>query len=128
MGNYSKEYEALVKKGMGFSERYIPQEEQNKINFTHIKTVAVPIYFFLDRYDWLTPTSYPEKFLNEIIAPDKKIIWFENSGHLMMMEEPQKFQTEIIKITLAAAIATLFFTSKAQIVTDADGDMVFNMK
>jgi len=95
---YSTEYETLIEKGAAFSAKHIPEEEQNKIELTRFSSVKVPVYFFLGKYDWVSPTSYPVSFLNNLEAPDKKVIWFNNSGHLMMVEEPLKFQEELIKI------------------------------
>lgn len=95
---YSAEYTNLIEKGAVFSAKHIPQEEQNKIDLSQFSSVDVPVYFFLGKYDWLAPTSYPIEFLERLRAPYKNIVWFDNSGHLMMMEEPRKFQEELIKI------------------------------
>jgi pimeloyl-ACP methyl ester carboxylesterase len=95
---YSKEYANLIEKGAVFSSKYIPHEEQNNIDLTRFSSVRVPVYFFLGKYDWLAPTFYPVDFLEKLQAPYKKVIWFDNSAHLMMMEEPIKFQKELIKI------------------------------
>jgi pimeloyl-ACP methyl ester carboxylesterase len=95
---YSAEYANLIEKGAVFSSKYIAQEEQNNIDLTRFSSVRVPVYFFLGKYDWLAPTSYPVNFLEKLQAPYKKVIWFDSAAHLMMMEEPIKFQKELIKI------------------------------
>ena len=95
---YSTEYADLLEKGAAFTEKYIPQDEQNKIDLAKFSSVKVPVYFFLGKYDWIAPTSYPVRFLEKLQAPYKEVIWFDNSAHLMMMEEPVKFQKELITI------------------------------
>lgn len=95
---YSKSYEVLITKGIAFSNKCFTEDKLNEIDFTAIKSVEIPLYFFLGRYDWLTPASFAEEFLKRVKAPDKRIIWFKHSAHLMMTEEPDKFSEELIKI------------------------------
>lgn len=56
-----------------------------------ISEVKVPIYFCVGRYDYNTPSILVEEYYNQIIAPDKEIIWFEESAHFPHFEEPDKF-------------------------------------
>lgn len=56
-----------------------------------ISEVKVPIYFCAGRYDYNTPSILIEKYYNEIIAPDKELIWFEESAHFPHFEETEKF-------------------------------------
>jgi len=47
-----------------------------------ISQVNVPIYFFVGRYDFNTPSALIEAYFNDLTAPaGKKLIWFENSAH-----------------------------------------------
>ena len=52
----------------------------------------MPYYIFQGRLDQNTPASLVQAFYDSIEAPDKDLIWFENSAHGPMGEEPEKFK------------------------------------
>lgn len=55
-------------------------------------TFQMPYYIFQGRKDNNTPSSLVQAFYDAIQAPDKDLIWFENSAHGPMGEEPEKFK------------------------------------
>ncbi|OZV13262.1 hypothetical protein CIW83_05145 [Tissierella sp. P1] len=63
-----------------------------------IPEVKVPIYFCAGRYDYNTPSVLIEEYYNEIIAPKKELIWFEESAHFPNFEEYEKFNELVIRI------------------------------
>jgi len=63
-----------------------------------VSEVKVPIYFCAGRYDHNTPFVLIEKYYNEIKAPKKELIWFEESAHFPHFEEPEKFANLAILI------------------------------
>jgi proline iminopeptidase len=65
-------------------------------NLTTITNVEVPVYFFVGRHDWSLPTIVTEDFVKKLVAPKKEIVWFENSGHEPLDEEPKAFNQAII--------------------------------
>jgi pimeloyl-ACP methyl ester carboxylesterase len=54
--------------------------------------------FFLDRHDHTAPTELSEEFYGSLQAPHKELIWFEGSAHTPDLDEPEKFQGEVINI------------------------------
>ncbi|MEG2633316.1 MAG: alpha/beta hydrolase, partial [Oscillospiraceae bacterium] len=52
----------------------------------------VPYFIFDGVLDQNTPASLVEDYFNLIKAPHKELIWFENSGHNPMGDEPEKFK------------------------------------
>lgn len=56
----------------------------------------VPTYFFLGRHDVNAPPELVEEYYLVLDAPDKKIVWFEHSGHSPWINEPEKFVTEVL--------------------------------
>jgi len=52
----------------------------------------MPYYIFQGRKDNNTPASLVQDFYDCIKAPDKDLVWFENSAHGPMGEEPEKFK------------------------------------
>lgn len=63
-----------------------------------IKELEVPIYFIMGKYDYHTPTVVVEKFYNQLQAPKKDFILFENSAHVPQLEENEKFNKTLIRI------------------------------
>lgn len=74
-------------------------EEMSKIDFSEqVLELKTPTYFFLGRYDYVTPTPVVEDYYKKLKAPHKEIVWFELSGHRMDVEEPEKFQSTLTNI------------------------------
>ncbi|CAN5116064.1 alpha/beta hydrolase [soil metagenome] len=59
--------------------------------FTQVPRLDLPVYLFQGRDDFQVPSELAEKYLEELEAPDKQLIWFEKSGHGPMFEENGKF-------------------------------------
>ena len=63
-----------------------------------VRTLQVPAFYFTGRHDRV-PATAPElvvDYVGKLRAPHKEIVWFENSGHLPNLEEPQAFQDAIV--------------------------------
>ena len=52
----------------------------------------MPYYIFQGRLDNNTPSSLVQAYYDSIVAPDKDLVWFENSAHGPLGEEPAKFK------------------------------------
>ena len=52
----------------------------------------MPYYIFQGRLDRNTPSALIQDYYDAIQAPDKDLVWFENSAHGPMGEEPEKFK------------------------------------
>lgn len=87
----------LFKKG-GLFSRPLYKEHHLIDHAANPQTFAVPVYLFLGRYDYVTPTAPVVMFFEKMKAPLKEVIWFENSAHQMDIEEPVKFQETIARI------------------------------
>jgi pimeloyl-ACP methyl ester carboxylesterase len=77
-------------------------EELKNVDLTReIQSIDVPIYFFEGKYDVTTPTVIVEKFYDSLDAEKgKNLFIFENSGHLPMIEEKEKYQDQLINVVL----------------------------
>ncbi len=72
-------------------------EELFEIDFpSQITELKIPIYICMGRYDYNTPFELAEKYFNQIKAPKKEFIWFENSAHMLHIEEAEKFNDLLI--------------------------------
>lgn len=63
-----------------------------------LKKVDCPIYFFVGKNDIQTSTKIAKEYFEELKAPKKDLFLFENSGHQIHQDEPEKFQNTIIGI------------------------------
>ena len=79
-----------------FNSAYPLEKDIFAIDFTNLKEVKIPVYFFMGRHDWNVPTSITEEFVKNLTGPKKEIVWFENSGHEPLEEEADKFNKEIL--------------------------------
>jgi pimeloyl-ACP methyl ester carboxylesterase len=59
---------------------------------TQCRKFKMPYYIFQGRLDKNTPSDLVEEFYVKIEAPDKALIWFENSAHGPLNEEPERFK------------------------------------
>ena len=67
--------------------------ECGRTNFNKTATrFEIPFYIFDGRLDQNTTSYLVEDWYNKIEAPDKSLIWFENSGHNPMGDEGDKFK------------------------------------
>ena len=68
-------------------------EECTRTNFPETcVSFEMPYYIFDGRHDNNTPAALVEDYFSLIEAPDKDLIWFEDSGHNPMSDEPEKFK------------------------------------
>jgi len=77
-------------------------EEIKNVNLTkEIQSIKVPIYFFEVKYDMTTPTVLVEKFYDNLDAEKgKKLFIFENSAHIPIIEEKERYEELLINVVL----------------------------
>ena len=68
---------------------------------TDVDRLDVPTYLFTGSHDYNTPFELVEQWAAQLRAPHIEIVWFENSAHMACLEEPQRFQDELIDRVLA---------------------------
>ena len=57
---------------------------------TRVHELAVPMYFFIGRYDLTANHDLSAAFFDQISAPVKGFYTFENSAHSPLFEEPAR--------------------------------------
>lgn len=87
-----------VAKGSSFSSANMKYNVLSANINDEIREYLVPVYFFVGRSDYVTPSELVTDYYNLIKAPKKEIIYFENSSHFPFFEEPEKFCLEIKKM------------------------------
>lgn len=63
--------------------------------YTELK---VPIYIFHGKYDLNAPSTFVKEYYNLIEAPEKKLIWFEHSGHSPWINENELFCKKVTEV------------------------------
>ncbi|MDR2107996.1 MAG: alpha/beta hydrolase [Coriobacteriales bacterium] len=53
---------------------------------------ALPFYIFQGRHDQNTPAELVEQYFAVLEAPHKELIWFEQSAHSPLSDEPERFK------------------------------------
>lgn len=56
----------------------------------------VPVYFFIGRRDVNAPPALAEEYFEVLEAPEKKLVWFEHSGHSPWINERELFAKEVL--------------------------------
>ncbi len=59
-----------------------------ELTFKDVHSLSVPIFLFTGRHDFTAPWPIAQSWLEQVQAPRKAMVWFGNSGHLPMIEEP----------------------------------------
>jgi proline iminopeptidase len=60
-----------------------------------VDELKVPVAVFLGRFDQQTDPSLTQRFLQNLDAPAKRTLWFQNSAHNIPFEEPERFISEV---------------------------------
>ena len=89
------------------------------VSFASVRRLEVPVAFLLGRHDRTTPSDIAKDWLGKLSAPSRTLCWFENSGHLPMIEEPGRTLTALLLVRAQAlrrdGAATNFDTACSQL-------------
>ena len=75
------------------------------LNFEQMTTLRCPVFLFEGRHDYSVSHTLPEAWLERLHAPAKKLVWFENSAHMPMQEEPGRFLYHLVTDVRPIAVA-----------------------
>ena len=100
LANLSPDYTELevarIWQGNEFSERYLLLFVLN-LDLTGIRELDCPLIIFAGRYDVNINSQRAAEWFATVKAPSKQFVWFENSAHLPMTEEPGKFLISLVR-------------------------------
>jgi pimeloyl-ACP methyl ester carboxylesterase len=66
--------------------------------WTSVPELKMPVYLTEGRHDQNTPPVLAQRWFDALKAPKKQWIWFEESAHSPIKEEPGKWGKELLKI------------------------------
>jgi proline iminopeptidase len=94
--DYSLADVAAVDKGSELSlPRLLP--ELLNFDFTGVTRYRCPIFMFEGRHDLTTPSQVTAAWFEHVQAPKKGFVWFENSAHMIEVEEPGRVLLHLVE-------------------------------
>jgi pimeloyl-ACP methyl ester carboxylesterase len=57
----------------------------------------VPVYFLEGRHDYEAPATLAESYFQRLRAPQKALVWFEDSAHFVNSEQADAFNRFFIE-------------------------------
>ena len=66
-------------------------------NYTNVVKFDCPILLFQGRHDDTTPAEIAADWLARVQAPGKKLIWFEDSAHMVMVGRPSRLLVHLVQ-------------------------------
>ena len=94
--DYTDEEISRIWQGNDFSEHYLLQDILS-LDLTGIRQLDCPLIVFAGRYDVNINSQVAAEWFAKVKAPSKQFVWFENSAHLPMTEEPGKFLISLVR-------------------------------
>lgn len=73
------------------------------VSFARVRKLDVPLVLLLGRKDHTTPSTIAAAWAKRVAAPAKLICWFEQSGHVPMIEEPGRTFAALLAVRRLAA-------------------------
>lgn len=94
--DYTAEEISQIWEGNEFSEKYLLAQILS-LNLTDTRKLDCPLIIFGGRYDVNVNSDVAAEWFAKVDAPSKQFVWFENSAHLPMTEEPGKFLISLVR-------------------------------
>lgn len=66
-------------------------------NYSRVTEFRCPIIIFTGRHDDTVSASVTAAWFGRVRAPEKKLVWFENSAHMMQIEEPGRVLVHLVE-------------------------------
>jgi len=67
------------------------------VDLTHVKRLKTPLILFLGRHDYNLSATVAAEWFAGVKAPSKQLVWFEQSAHEMLAEEPGKALLSLVR-------------------------------
>ncbi|MGA7157916.1 MAG: alpha/beta hydrolase [Acidobacteriaceae bacterium] len=75
------------------------------MNFDSVTTFKCPVFLFDGRHDYATSHELAVDWFKKIKAPEKEFVWFDDSSHMVMQEEPGRFLYYMVRDLRPLAVA-----------------------
>jgi len=95
---------ARIIKGNNVSLETMHQELQTLDLRKSVETIDVPVLMFLGRHDRHAEAQLAAGYFEDLHAPMKKLVWFEQSAHNVPFEEPALFNAAVVRELRAVGV------------------------
>jgi proline iminopeptidase len=75
-------------------------EELAHVNFMNTTRFKLPVVIFHGRHDLGTSAALLDEWFAKVKAPSKRLVWFEDSAHMVYEEEPGKTLVSLVNVVL----------------------------
>lgn len=82
--------------GNKFTEHYLLAGFLDR-DWSTFRKFDCPVIIFAGRHDHIADSDVAAEWFAKVEAPSKQFVWFENSGHMPMTEEPAKFLVSLLR-------------------------------
>ena len=90
-------------RGMQFSQNAMWEQVSSLNLTTAVPMLQMPVFFFLGRHDHVIDAGTSADYFEVLTAPEKKLVWFEQSAHEPPWEEPAKFNRAMAELVRPSA-------------------------
>ncbi|MEM8863046.1 MAG: alpha/beta hydrolase [Chloroflexota bacterium] len=90
--------------GTQFSSKALWDEQQAYDARARHSDLDVPVFMMIGRHDKIIAPELGASYFNFLKAPSKELIWFEQSAHAPLFEEPEKFNYEVLRIAIEVGL------------------------
>ncbi|MDY7046983.1 alpha/beta hydrolase, partial [Virgibacillus sp. M23] len=84
-----------VLNGLRFSKKHLTDELYRFNAFRSVPSIKVPCVFISGKHDLIVPAEISKQYYQELVAPEKRWVQFENSAHTPHIEEPSLFASTL---------------------------------
>lgn len=104
--DYTPEELHHIYDGNEYSEQYLlPALVAGDWSVT--RQLGCALFLFEGRHDYTANSEVAHEWFDKVAAPEKKFVWFEDSGHMPMTEEPGKFVVSLVQFVRPIAAQAL---------------------
>ena len=94
---------AGVWKGNDFSMHHLLADVLT-LDMTMVRSLKTPLFLFLGRHDHNVSSALAAEWFQTVQAPQKQLVWFEQSAHEVMIEEPGKTLLTLVQLVRPIAV------------------------
>ena len=111
---YSDEEARRVYEGNGYSQDFLFAPVLS-VDFSDVRKLDCPLIVLAGRHDRSVNSYVAHEWFERVQAPRKQFVWFENSAHEIMTEEPGKLLVTLVTHArpIAAAVGDVASESSA---------------
>jgi pimeloyl-ACP methyl ester carboxylesterase len=102
--DYTPEELKHIWDGNEFAERFLLADLLAH-DWSVTRTLECPLLLFEGRRDYNASSEVAAEWFARVQAPTKRLVWFENSAHMPMTEEPGKFLVSLVSFARPIAQA-----------------------